>query len=97
MVLLPFKSPNKNLKKLESKDYDLIELCEYLKTELEKYLNRLLSKEKNVYMKRICDSLNAHNSHNTANLCSKQNLDILEQQMLYLGKDSNIINSINKV
>jgi hypothetical protein len=46
------------------------------------------------YNERINNSLNAHNSHNTANLCCGQNLDTIEQQTLSLGKAPHIVNTI---
>lgn len=94
VVLLPFKAPNKYFKQLEPSDYDLIELSNYLKHEMDKTLCLLPIDLAQTYNERISNSLNAHNSHNTANLCCGQNLDIIEQQALSLGKDNHIVSRI---
>ncbi len=94
VVILPFKAPNEYFKQQEPNDYDLIELSNYLKHEIYKALCSLPMDLSQTYNERISNSLNAHNSHNTANLCCGQNLDTIEQQTLSLGKDPHIVNSI---
>jgi len=94
VVISPFKSPGKNFNQFEPSDYDLIELSNYLKYETDKVLSSLTVDLTQTYRKRISNSLNAHNSHNTANLCCGQDLDIIEQQALALEKDNNIVSSI---
>lgn len=95
VVISPFKSPSKYFNQLEPNDYDLIELSNYLKCETDRVLNSFPSNLTHIYKERISNSLNAHNSHNTANLCCGQNLDIIEQQALSLGKDNHIVSMIN--
>lgn len=95
VVIAPFKSPSENFNQLEPSDYDLIELSNYLKCETDKVLNSFPSNLTYIYKERISNSLKAHNSHNTANLCCGQNLDIIEQQALSLGKDNHIVSSIS--
>lgn len=94
VVLLPFKAPNEYFKTKEPSDYDLIELSNYLKYETDKTLCSLPIDLSQTYNERISNSLNAHNSHNTANLCCGQNLDVLEQQILSLGEDFHIVSCI---
>ena len=94
VVLLPFKAPNEHHNQFEPSDYDLIKLSNYLKFEIEKNFSSMPTNLVEHYNKRISNSLNAHNSHNTANLSCGQNLDIIEQQILYLGKDNNIVTSV---
>lgn len=94
VVILPFKSPSKYFNQLEPNDYDLIELSNYLKCETDGVLSSLPENLIHIYKERISNSLNAHNSHNTANLCCGQNLDIIEQQALILEKDNHIVSMI---
>lgn len=74
---------------------ELIELSEYLKETIRKYLEPLLPEEKIICEINISKSLNAHNSHNTANLCSGNNLDKLEQKGYENGMDQTIVTNIN--
>lgn len=94
VVISPFKAPNEYLRKYEPKDYDLIELSNYLKYETDKTLSLLSMDIAKTYIERISNSLNAHNSHNTANLCCGQNLDYIEQQTLIVGENPYIISNI---
>lgn len=95
VVLSPFKSPNENFNQLEPSDYDLIELSGFLKCEIDKFLSSFPLNLAQTFRKRISNSLNAHNSHNTANLCCGQNLDTIEYQALSLGRDNHIVNSLS--
>lgn len=95
VVLSPFKSPNENFNKFIPKDYELIELSNYLKTEINSLLSTLPPTVSETYTKRIYNSLNAHNSHNTANLCCDQDLDFIEQKNLRLGKNIDISTTID--
>lgn len=94
VVISPFKAPNEHLNQLEPSDYDLIELSNYLKYETDIVLDSLPTNLKQTYEERISNSLNAHNSHNTSNLCCGQNLDFIEYQALSLGKDNHIVSNI---
>lgn len=95
VIISPFKAPNKHFSQLEPNDYDLIKLSNYLKYETDEVLSTMPTNLVQVYNERISHSLNAHNSHNTANLCCGQNLDIIEQQALILGKDNHIVNIVD--
>ena len=95
VVLSPFKSPNENFNKFIPKDYELIELSNYLKTEINSLLSTFPPTIAETYKKRIYNSLNAHNSHNTANLCCGQDLDFIEQKNLRLGKNIDISTTID--
>ena len=95
VVLSPFKSPNENFNKFVPKDYELIELSNYLNTEINNLLSTLSPTVAETYKKRIYNSLNAHNSHNTANLCCGQDLDFIEQKNLRLGKNIDISTTID--
>lgn len=94
VTISPFKSLNEHFNQLEPTDYDLIELSSYLKNEIDKVLSTFPINLAQTYKKRIYHSLNAHNSHNTGNLCCGQDLDIIEYQALNLGKDNHIITNI---
>lgn len=95
VVISPFKAPNENFDKFIPKDSDLIELSNYLKSETDAFLNSLPTDLAQTYKENISNSLNAHNGHNTANLCCGQNLDIIELPALTIGKDNHIISSIS--
>ena len=95
VVLSPFKSPNENFNKFVPKDHELIELSNYLNTEINNLLSTLSPMVAETYKKRIYNSLNAHNSHNTANLCCGQDLDFIEQKNLRLGKNIDISTTID--
>lgn len=95
VVISPFKAPKGHFKKLEPSDSDLIELSNYLKYETDKVMNSFPVNLTQIYKERISNSLNAHNSHNTANLCCGQSLDVIEQQALRLEKDIHIVSSIS--
>lgn len=95
VVILPFKAPSEHFNQLEPSDYDLIELSNYLKYETDKVMSSFPVNLTQIYKERISDSLNAHNSHNTANLCCGQNLDVIEEQALILEKDNHIFSSIS--
>lgn len=90
VVILPFKSPNEYFNLLEPSDYDLIELSNFLKCEIDKTLSSLPIHLAKIYNIRISNSLNAHNSHNTANLCCGQSLDVIEQEAL----DNHIVSNV---
>lgn len=79
VVLSPFKTNNKELKHLEPDIDSLIHLGNYLDEKLEDILRFCKKEEKIMYRKRINNSLNAHNTHNTANFCCKKELDSLEK------------------
>lgn len=95
VVLSPFRPPNKHFYSFVPTDYDLIELSNFLQYETAKTLSSLPIDIAQIYKERISHSLSAHNSHNTANLCCGQDLDVIEQQALHLEKDKHIINNIN--
>ncbi|HOZ54072.1 MAG TPA: radical SAM protein [Bacilli bacterium] len=104
VTLSPFKAPecvqtdirySNNLKSLEPPIEDLIELSEYLKQRIKEYLQSLSEEERKICEANIDRSLNAHNSHNTSNLCSGQVLDKIEQDGLEQGLDRSIVTSIN--
>lgn len=95
VMLSPFKPPNENFNKFVPKDYELIELSNYLKTEVHTQLSILPATLAETYKKRIYNLLNAHNSHNTANLCCGQALDFIEQKNLRIGKNIDISTTID--
>lgn len=95
VVISPFKAPSEHFNQLEPSDHDLIELSNYLKYETDKVMNSFPENLTQIYKERISKSLNAHNSHNTANLCCGQSLDVIEQQALILEKDNNIVRIIS--
>lgn len=97
VVISPFKVPSKHFNQLEPSDYDLIELGNYLKYETDKVMSSFPVNLTQIYKERISNSLNAHNSHNTANLCYGQDLDFIEQQALSLEKDNHIVNNISMI
>lgn len=97
VVLLPFKAPNKFLKSSEPYDYDLTELSNYLSNETRNILNSLTIDLSKIYSERISNSLNAHNTHNTANLCCGQDLDIIEKDTLNSGYNKDIFTGITDV
>ncbi len=94
VVLSPFKPAHKSFYSFVPSDNDLIELSQYLQHEIDRTLSSLPINIAHLYKKKIHNSLNAHNSHNTANLCCGQELDTIEQQALFLEKDISIINKI---
>lgn len=75
VVLSPFKTNSKALKHLQPDINSLIHLGNYLDEKLENILRFGRKEEKVMYRKRINNSLNAHNTHNTANFCCKKELD----------------------
>lgn len=103
VVLSPFKAPRhkvgdlrygEDLKPYEMSVKDLIELSNYLKDILDKYLKSLPTKISDDYKKCINNSLKAHNSHNTANLCCGQYLDIIEKKALFDEVDNTIVSNL---
>lgn len=104
VTLSPYKAPecvqanfrfSKDLSNKEPSCNELIELSEYLKESVRNYLETLSPEEKEICEINITRSLNAHNSHNTANLCSGMNLDRLEQKGYENGIDRTIVTNMN--
>ena len=95
VILSPFKAPNKGFNKLEPSINDVIELSSYLEDETDKILRTFPKKLRQTYKERIGNLLNAHNSHNTANLCCGQSLDVIEKEILRFENDNHIVSKIN--
>lgn len=95
LVISPFKAPTEKFNQFIPSEQDLIELSNYLKSETDAFLSSLPTDIAQSYRTNISNSLNAHNGHNTANLCCGQNLDIIELSALSLGKDRHIISNIS--
>lgn len=105
VTLSPFKAPEQiqkssryanDLRQYEPNREDLIELSQYLRAAIDRYLtnNSLTSEEVEELEKNIDLSLNAHNTHNTANLCSGRALDRKEEAAYTRGKDTDIVTNI---
>lgn len=75
----------------EPKEEDLIVLSEYLRISINRYLASLPEQKRKEYEASIDLSLNSHNTHNTANLCSGRDLDRLEKKHLELGRDNSLV------
>lgn len=103
VTLSPFKAPecvqnssryNRDLSGNEPSYIELVELSEYLQKAIKKYLESLPPEERAMCETNIDKSLNAHNSHNTANLCAGRKLDRLEQKGYEKGIDHTIVNNV---
>lgn len=103
VTLSPFKAPecvqgssrySRELSSNEPSYIELLELSEYLQETIKRYLESLPPEERAMCENNIDKSLNAHNSHNTANLCAGRKLDRLEQKGYENGIDHTIITNI---
>lgn len=106
VTLSPFKKPESvqlnprnrvALSQNEPKEEDLIILSKYLQVATDKYLAKLSSEERLVCEENINLSLNAHNTHNTSNLCSGRALDRLESKHLELGQDPTLVGNYKEL
>jgi len=102
VTLSPFKKPefmqinprNREVSNVnEPKEEDLIVLSRYLQVATDRYLAKLSSKQREECENNINLTLNAHNTHNTSNLCSGRALDRLETKHLELGYDQTLVSN----
>lgn len=105
VTLSPFKAPEQiqksvrygnDLQQYEPSCEELIELSQYLSEAVDRYIatNSLTLDEIEELEENIDLSLNAHNTHNTANLCSNRALDRKEEEAYLKGVDEHIVTNI---
>lgn len=108
VTLSPFKAPeeyqvdSRFAKQLYSKEptiNELIYLSLYLNDAIDKLFTGLNEEQKKLYRKNIQMSLNAHNSHNTANsvIGTFNDLDKLEYKAYVMGEDKTIVRNIKEL
>lgn len=106
VTLSPFKAPEvvqqdprygKSLRENEPSVEDLIELSIYLKNATDNFLQTLPTEMRKRCEENIERSLNAHNTHNTANLCSGRRLDRLERRALREGADATLVRNVREL
>ena len=107
VVLSPFKAPEdyqtnprfaQNLFSKEPSADELIELSLYLRKKIEEVFKQSNDQECKMYESNILTSMNAHNSHNTANLVASSfnELDRLENAAYIAGKDDTLVTNLSE-
>jgi hypothetical protein len=94
VIISPLKPLNKYFYKYNTNYNDLIELSNYLNIVTNKTISSYSNDLACIFRERLSRCLNAHNGHNTANLCLGQDLDNIEKKVLKLGYNNDIINHI---
>jgi hypothetical protein len=79
------------LQPYESRVEDLIELSNYLRNEIDRYIESLPIEISKIYNNNINNSLKAHNA---VNLICGNKLDFIEEKALISGIDTSIISFI---
>lgn len=106
VTLSPFKAPEviqtnsryaQSLHHKQPSVSELVILSRYLSDSIDKLLNEMPMKQREMCEMNIQKSLNPHNSHNTSNLSYGRDFDRLETSAYELGYDPTLITNIKEL